>query len=221
MSKRLSCKVIENYIDFSIYNYYRNNFHLICLDSLIKGIEDMIELIKSKDTYIIQYFNKLKTLKLDKNKDKIDQYFYEAFNWEGILQRKSYLLGLLIGSRYIGVCSCDLKYCMMDILDMHLKWLFKENKDILFDCIEYSNCGNGRCLHIINVIPILKKIITFDDNFKYGSEYDDNEYCTVDNFDDEEEYELYLEENSVFITDFNQDTYNKMLKHTKKFKKDN
>ena len=197
MSKILSSVSIINYIDYIIFEFCRNNPNLINVDSLIIGIKNIYP--DNIDKTLIKYFEKLKETKPDIN-NNIDDYSYIFQSTTGLPLKISYILGLLIGSRYRGVCSCDWAYCEVDILETYLSTFI--DKEELFKLVEPCNCGNGRCLHILNIVPILKKIIKFDYNFSFGYYYG------------------YEGEKLVYMSEINQDIYNNMLKHLKKFKKD-
>ena len=197
MSKELSSVSIKNYIDYIIFEFCRNNPRLINVDSLIIGIKNIYP--DNINKTLIKYFKKLTETIPDIN-NITDNYSYIFQSTTGLPLKISYILGLLIGSRYIGVCGCDWTYCEVDILETYLSTFI--DKEELFEFVEPCNCGNGRCLHILNIVPILKKIIKFDDNFSYGYYYG----CEG--------------EKSVYMSEINQDIYNKMLKHLEEFKKE-
>lgn len=104
----------------------------------------------------------------------------------------SYALGLIIGSRYVGVCGCS--------EDNKRYKQFESYIGSEYDGLEFANCGNGFCIHIINVVPILKELITFDYNFKYGYYYN-------------------CDEKNIKLSDFKQDDFKNMLKDLQKFNK--
>ena len=68
-----------------------------------------------------------------------------------------YYLGILIGSRYSGLCCYDWDYCIFDVFNTYLNIIFKHNKEILYNCIEYCNCGNGKCMHNVNITSYYEK----------------------------------------------------------------
>ena len=170
---KLDYDLVKKLIDYIIYDYCKNNINLINIDELIDGIKCSVHERYYGCGDIIPYFKRL--YKYDNKHINKDDFF---------VKNNSYTLGLIIGSRYIGLCGCcwDNKY-----FD-----LFCENVGTINGSAEYTedcNCGNGQCLHILNVAPLLKKFIDFDYNFKYGYYNDD-----------------------VYSTDFHGDEYDKMLK---------
>jgi len=164
---------IKELLNFIIYDYCKKNLKLINIDMLIKGIKCSAHERSAKGFKIIPYFKRLY------------KYDYINFNKEDtIIKNNSYTLGLIIGSEYTGLCGCDWDNKYFNSFYKNVKKIVGSDYN-LEDC----NCANGQCLHILNVVPLLKKIIKFNYNFKYG---------------------YYSKK--VYSTDFHEDEYNRMLK---------
>lgn len=192
MTKILSKKEVNNIINNIIYEYYKKNPNDICIESLNMGFHNtnLPELKKEK---LKEYFERIKGLQSD-NSDMINTFDLIK------IQYNSFLLGIIIGTNYNGLFAQVEGYNTVSCLYLLLTLLFKDeqDKDKLFT--EYCaifDCGAGICLHIINVVPILKKIFPFDYNFEFGCEYgcckDKTKLLTSKDFK-QSDYEKYLNE---------------------------
>ena len=85
--------------------------------------------------------------------------------------QKSYLLGLIIGTRYCGVNGHDWSYNIVDEFKLLLN-KFMKDKDKIYACCRDCNCGNGRCFHILDISLLLEQIIDIKLNINYGDDFD-------------------------------------------------
>ena len=109
-------------------------------------------------------------------------------------------------------------------IKMQYNRIIQKNDDDINKCIEYKFNSNSKCLHITNVIPILKQIINIKYQFNYSPlNYKNNLYLT-DFY--EKDFMRYLEiYNSLFkpisIEYYLRENINKLLGQIKPVNKNN
>ena len=180
--KILTKNEIVNIINNYILDYYLVNKNLFCPNSFKVGLKCCVS--KNELNNYLLFFNGL----FDNNKIEKDN-IYEIFD----IQFKSYILGILVGCNYNGLYNNNLNSInYVNLFYYDLLNLFKD--DNLNNCCSFSNCNNGYCLRILDVVPILKKILPFKYNFKFGCDYD----CCEEN-------------NKLKVCDFNKDDYDRIF----------
>ena len=118
-----------------------------------------------------------------KNKFNDSKVFKKLNN--GHIIQKSYLIGLIIGTRYCGVGGRDWNYNIVDEFKLLLKKFIK-NKSAFYNSCRCCNCGNGRCLHIIDISLLLEQLIDIKLDINYGDDFDEMifEYEDIDKYID-------------------------------------
>ena len=215
-SKYISLNKIEiNYIlDGIILNYCQTHKHSIDIKKLVDAYNIITENINPRKVFVDTIIDKIKNI----NVVDIDEDDYQIDDNDGLISIRSALLGLIMGTRYYGLCTYEYSSKLFDVFDIfnsYLKFIFKDNLDILNKCIEYKFNSHSKCLHITNVIPILKQIINIKYQFNYSPlNYKKNLYLT-DFY--EKDFMRYIEiHNSILkpnisIEYYLKETYDKLL----------
>lgn len=150
------------FVDEVIENI-KNNISRHSVYSIVRGINKVYHFPKYIQIYHLYEFLKNK---LDKDRN---------------ITAKDYLLGLIIGTNFKGICSDEWsdKCTVLEFYDVMNK-LPKEELESIKSCFEYENYGNGRCCELYNKINIMK-LLLYDFNPSYDKvEIDDIEKIKLD-----------------------------------------